>query len=278
MLTHGGNLRALAEKFNLESHEIIDFSANINVLGFPSWVRPLINRDICRVIHYPDWDYKNLITSLEKYTGRRKSEISLGNGISEILYLLPLALDFEKAIIPIPTFSEYEKVCHLHNKEVISVDLKEEESFSLHCSSIEKEIENNKENKLAVFLCHPNNPTGMGLDFETLKRCIKKYPQVYFIIDEAFIYFSELESFSSLNDDNIIMLYSLTKVLALPGLRFGYCLSSEKNCNKIKKFLPPWNINIFADSIVSEFFKKEKKFLEKTVEENRKLKNDFLTK
>ena len=97
--------------------------------------------------------------------------------------------------------------------------------------------EKNKENKLAVFLCHPNNPTGMGLDFDALKNCIKKYPRVDFIIDEAFIYFSDLKSFSSLVEENVILLYSLTKVLALPGLRFGYCLSSEKNCKKIKSFL-----------------------------------------
>jgi len=86
---HGGNLRKLAATAGIAPEEILDFSANINPLGPPEWMRPLVSRMIASLAHYPDPDCAALIKAISARYGVAEDEIVAGNGSTELIYLIP---------------------------------------------------------------------------------------------------------------------------------------------------------------------------------------------
>jgi len=98
-----------------------------------------------------------------------------------------------------------------------------------------------------VFLCNPNNPTGEVLI--NIEELLSNNPQTIFVIDEAFIEFTlAINSSVSLVNKykNLIILRSLTKAYAVPGLRLGYIAAHAGLINKVKQFKLPWSVNAIA--------------------------------
>jgi len=112
---HGGNLRELAKRAKCNDEDILDFSASINPLGFPSWLRMFVNSQISSLIHYPDIDYQEIKEGIASFYDINIENITIGNGSSEILYKIPLAVSAQKAILPVPSYLDYEKVIKLFN-------------------------------------------------------------------------------------------------------------------------------------------------------------------
>ena len=111
---HGGNLRELAELSGRDISEILDFSANINPLGFPENLRMILSANTSSLIHYPDIGYHALKEKISEFYDVDRDAIVLGNGSTEILYTLPIALNINHAILPIPAYADYQKVLENH--------------------------------------------------------------------------------------------------------------------------------------------------------------------
>jgi histidinol-phosphate/aromatic aminotransferase/cobyric acid decarboxylase-like protein len=88
-MKHGGNLRALALQAGKPAQRILDFSASINPLGPPEWLRPLISSHLSELAHYPDPDCSELVSAIAERYEAEAEEVLVGNGSSEIIYLLP---------------------------------------------------------------------------------------------------------------------------------------------------------------------------------------------
>ena len=105
-----------------------------------------------------------------------------------------------------------------------------------------------------LFLCSPNNPTGVRFEDETIVALVEAAEQagVYVVIDEAFYDFCEqnkglqelVHSYSKL-----ILLRSMTKMYAIAGIRLGYMLADEKLIQQVKKRQPPWSVNGLAQKL-----------------------------
>lgn len=107
--SHGGNIEATVREFALSRSEIIDFSANINPLGYPSQLPEIIKSNIDRILHYPD---PKAITLREKLAERFSLDpqtILVGNGSTELIYLLPRALNPKSAGLITPAYSDLER-------------------------------------------------------------------------------------------------------------------------------------------------------------------------
>src|SRR5512143_4208086 len=137
---HGGNIRRLALEAGRTPEELLDFSANINPFGPPDWLRPLISSRLSSIVHYPDPDASSLRASISSHYGVNEEEVVVGNGWTEILRSLPLALAIDQALIPVPSYSDYVKAAELTGKVVKKIPLKEEDGFQLDLSSLDKEI------------------------------------------------------------------------------------------------------------------------------------------
>ena len=122
---HGGNLGQLSDRAGLLPDEIADFSANINPLGAPEWLRSIISSQIASIAHYPDPDCLALKEAIAAAYSVGVDEILVGNGSTELLYLIPRALEATRAVIPVPAYVDYVRSAELANLPVERVTLKE---------------------------------------------------------------------------------------------------------------------------------------------------------
>lgn len=243
---HGGNIRKLAQASGRPEQEILDFSANINPLGPPEWLRPLISRRLSSIIHYPDPDCSLLRRSISAHYGVTEEEVLVGNGSTEIIHLLPRVLPIQGSLIPVPSYSDYANAVELAGKVAEKIFLKEEEAFQLDLSLLESKIRDDQ----LVFIGQPNNPTGLLVDPFALRTLVSKHPSAIFVIDETFLDFVE-EVDSSIRDrpSNVIVLRSFTKLYAIPGLRLGFAVADPDVIQKIRMAIPPWSVNALAQAV-----------------------------
>ena len=104
-----------------------------------------------------------------------------------------------------------------------------------------------------------NNPTGEVRDYQRMKEWIGAHPDKLFVIDlsyESFT-FKRLFSVSEVAAlPNVILIHSLTKHFAIPGLRMGYLTGNAKLMKEIRLQRMPWSVNSLA--IEAGFFALEK--------------------
>jgi adenosylcobyric acid synthase len=118
---HGGNVRQLAQAAGRPEPEILDFSANINPLGPPAWLRSVISSQVTALQHYPDPHCTALVEATAERYGVRPEEVIAGNGSTEILYLLTRVLGKKHALIPVPCYGDYLKAATQAGMEITAV-------------------------------------------------------------------------------------------------------------------------------------------------------------
>jgi threonine-phosphate decarboxylase len=248
---HGGNLFEAARQTGKSLHELIDFSANINPMGIPASVRKALNESLERIIHYPDagaYDLKQAISMQYKVERER---ITVGNGAIELIYILCHMLKPKRVLVTAPTFSEYERAARAAGAAVDYVFLSPATNFKPDIVQMANQLENMD----MVFICNPNNPTGVLLTNEEIKLLLAaaQRSNTMVVVDESFIDFltderpytckSLLECYS-----NLVILHSLTKFYAIPGLRLGFLLANPHLTGLLHAGKDPWNVNTLAQA------------------------------
>lgn len=249
---HGGNLWKLARTTGRSIRNLLDFSANINPLGPPEWLSPLIKSEVPSLVHYPDPDCSALVEAVCARYGVSKEEVIIGNGSAEIIYSLPRAFPRSRAIIPVPSYSDYSQACEQNRIEIQRIYLQEEKGFQFDPAGLDPYLFD----PALVFLGQPNNPTGQVFSAQTLRQAALRHPASLFIVDEAFADFIEgLDRLTVDRPENVVVLCSLTKFFAIPGLRIGFALAHRDSAEKIRSWLPPWSVNTLAQRVGEESLK-----------------------
>ncbi len=247
-LIHGGDIYSVREKGN--EGKILDFSANINPLGLPPSVKEAIVLGLAECIHYPDPLCRELIRDLAQYETVKEEHLICGNGAADLIFRLVVAKMPYRAMVLAPTFAEYEKsleavgciVKHHYLKEENNFRLSEEILFSLN-ESIEM-----------LFLCNPNNPTGQVMDPSLLRQILARCKEynILLVLDECFVDFLEEPEKNTMKDfieeyDNLFILKAFTKNFAMPGLRLGYGIcSNRKLLDTLSETGQPWAVSLPA--------------------------------
>ncbi len=176
----------------------------------------------------------------------------IGNGSTELIYLILNAFQPATVTLPAPSFSEYERAARILKKKVRFTRLSPDEGFSLTAEHI-KDCD-------MLFLCNPNNPTGNLL----VKNCadIKDIPARRIVIDEAFLDFTEDERARTFIPDaarskKFIVLRTLTKLFAMPGLRVGYLIAHRDIIRILRKHQMPWSVNVLAQAAAEQCMDEE---------------------
>lgn len=250
-VVHGGNIEELTRKYNLDKEKLIDFSANINPLGLNQNVKKTIIEAIEEINIYPDITYYNLKKSISSYEKINLDYLTLGNGAAEVIFNLVRAISPKKALLPAPTFGEYEEALLSVNSKIEYYMLKEGNNWDIDIDMLDKI---NEEIDM-IFICNPNNPTGKLTEKNLLIEILEKAKDYNCVvaIDESFLDFvKENEDYTLINyiEDykNLFIIKSLTKFFAMPGLRIGYGITYDKTLiNKINSISVPWNINVLAE-------------------------------
>jgi threonine-phosphate decarboxylase len=257
---HGGNIYEVKRRFK---KEVVDFSANINPLGLPSQIKKIIYKNFKSILHYPNPE-ANIIRKIAQYWGIEEGNILLGNGSTELIYLIVSCFMPKTTLMLVPTFSEYERAARNIKSKIKFINLYEKEDFRLNPSRLC--------NSDILFLSNPNNPTG-NLIF-TDPRMVEKLPNKLVVVDEAFMDFLPDEKkytliWKTVQSKKIIVLRTFTKFFALPGLRIGYLVAHKDIVKILKKYQIPWNVNALALKaaecilIDKNYINKTKQFIKK---------------
>ncbi|MEW6220193.1 MAG: cobyric acid synthase [Thermodesulfobacteriota bacterium] len=243
-LGHGGHLAALARRAGCAPEAILDFSASLNPLGPPEWLRPVISRTVARLAHYPDPRGEGLLAPLAACLGLAPAQLVLGNGATELLYGLPRALPCRRALIPVPSYGDYQRAAQLAGLEVVCLPLAEAQGFRLDLARLAETLQPGD----LVFLGQPNNPTGLTLAATDLLALAAASPRVFFAVDESFFEFVSPQSvlMTAAMPANLVVIRSLTKLWAIPGLRLGLAAGHQDTIALLRHQLPPWTVNTLA--------------------------------
>jgi len=251
MRAHGGDIYTFMERYDKTLTGVIDFSASINPLGPPDNVISEIKRHLNHIIHYPDPDMRRLRAKIGQTHNIDPESVACGNGCTELIYLLPRAMKFKKIIVPAPTYGDYERACRvMMQASVIHHVLKRDENFDIRVAGLIKTIRSGEGD--ALFLCNPNNPTGRFIEKEDLLEIAEtaKKQRMYCIVDESFIDFVAIGSVVDAVKKNpyLIVLKSMTKFYALPGLRLGYGVFPMRVAKTIRRHQASWSVNTLAQA------------------------------
>jgi threonine-phosphate decarboxylase len=241
---HGGDVYAWARQVRIDPAAIVDFSASVNPLGPPGSARVAFQKSFADVLHYPDPYGAELKDALAKHHKMRPAEILVGNGSTQLIYLLCFALRPRNALVVAPAFSEQANALTLAGAKVTFLSLTADLDFKFYTEDFMAAWE--KAPDLA-FLTTPNSVSGRlipSAEIEKIAR-IALLKRRFLVIDEAFIDFVEAESVKHLIRDNpyVIILRSLTKYYALPGLRLGYLLAHSRRVAQFAAYQEPWSVN-----------------------------------
>jgi threonine-phosphate decarboxylase len=230
----------------------LDFSSSINPLGISKNVLHEISkelRNLCTI--YPDpfcGELKNSILDYLKI-GLDPSWLLIGNGATELIHIFARTFLRKKVVIPSPTFCEYELSARRVGAKVKFVPLK---NWKL---DTERMLDESATSCDAIFLCNPNNPTGL-LSSKSIRKIIEDADSdTYIFIDECFIELvddgDKKNSMIEFVTDhkNVVILRSLTKSFSLAGIRLGYCICSPKLITRMLENKISWNVNGLAQRL-----------------------------
>jgi len=242
---HGGDVYHLARTLGLELADLLDFSANINPLGFPPGINGAIQQALGEIVHYPDRRCLELRRELAAYHHLSPEQILLGNGSTELIYLVARALSLRQALIVAPAFSEYEHALEVAQVPVVFQVTTEAQNFTLDQPLDPKGAE-------LVFLANPASPSGVLLAPELLLEVAAALDAagVYLLLDEAFIDFVEEASLKThlARFPHLLILRSFTKFFGLPGMRLGCLLAAPGLIARLAEVQEPWSVSTLAQA------------------------------
>ena len=180
-LVHGGDWAGFEERFG---YEPLDFSVNVSPLGLTDGIKAAVIETLETADRYPDPLCRRLRKAIAEREHVKEGSCLCGNGADDLIFRLTSAVKPRKALITAPTFAEYRAALELHGTEIEEFELKEADGFSL----TEEFIEHIKQDTDMVFLCEPNNPTGVTTPRALLKRVLKRCAEmgVLLVVDECF--------------------------------------------------------------------------------------------
>lgn len=248
---HGGDLDAIERKYGISKSEIIDFSGNINPLGFPKAAEKALAENLSIISTYPDKKYTTLRQAIAKYTGASTEHIVVGNGSTELISTFIQTVHAKKSIIIGPSYSEYEREVTLCGGSFTYFPLEEKNNFFIDLPQLIQAL--TPEISMLV-ICNPNNPTGSAFTTNQLEEVLKHSKQIgaSVMIDETYIEFSDnLDEICAIplveKFDNLFVVRGTSKFFAAPGIRLGYGVSSSESfLDRLKTNQDPWSVNSLA--------------------------------
>jgi threonine-phosphate decarboxylase len=226
---------------------MLDFSASINPLGLAPGAMQAVQESLRLATHYPDPDCYDLKQALGSFQGIDPECVCIGNGSTELIFLLPKALALRQALIPGPTFSEYAAAMRAVGGEASPLLALPEEEFRLRPTQVAAALGRSYD---CVWQCNPNNPTGQLWAKAQVLELWEQTRRVgaSLIVDEAFIDYCEADSVVSeaMSRVGLLVLRSFTKFYGMPGLRVGYLVAEPAVIRRVEEIRLPWSVNSLA--------------------------------
>ncbi len=244
---HGGNIFELALHLGCDPADICDMSSNVNPLGPMPELMAHLHRHLDRIRALPEVDAATITAAFARSCGLPPDRVLAGNGSTEIIYLLPRVLAPPRAVVLGPTYADYADACRLAGVEVHRISARAEDAFAPPMNRLRAELRPGD----LVFVCNPNNPTGVLADGDALIDLAASHHECLFLVDESYLPFAGgVPSLAGRAPDNMLVLSSLSKIHRIPGLRIGFLIGPPPLISRLASHRLPWNVNAMAQAAV----------------------------
>ena len=240
------DVRALKAYTLVERETRVKLNQNESPWDLPEAVkRRVLDQALSRPwSRYPAFDPKELLGRLAAHSGWRAAGILAGNGSNELIEALLLVTvgPGTPVVIPEPTFTLYALLTKVLGGEPVRVRLTEELTYDVTAI---REARRTRRAPLTI-VCSPNNPTGCSISLEDVSALCSESGGLV-VVDEAYHEFAGVSAVPLLaRHDNLVVLRTFSKAMALAGMRVGYLLASPDLVVEINKGRLPYNINFIS--------------------------------
>jgi threonine-phosphate decarboxylase len=215
----------------------IDFSSNIINTGTNKEIFTHLSDNLNLISNYPEPDAESLKTELAKHHHLATQNFLVTNGSAEAFYLIASCFNQKQAVIFVPSFAEYQDACIANKLNYKHVSLDKINTKFTNCD--------------LIWLGNPNNPDANVFTVSEIQNLCVNNKNAVVIVDEAYAELcSDFKSSIKLTKqyENLVVIKSLTKLFAIPGLRLGYIIAQEELISKFSKKLIPWSVNALAQT------------------------------
>ena len=291
---HGGDLLRMAATAGRDPASLLDFSVNVRPEGPPEFIRAALFRAMATLAAYPSPHAEEAMSAASRHHGMDASRFVFGSGSNELIHALARVL--RKRGVPSvrvvePAFSEYGIACRLAGIEAIPVwggiietnqsdpatDAKTKKDAAVPTRDLLGALSDAPAGS-TVFLANPGNPSGLFRTPDECLRLMSSRSDLLWIIDEAFVEYAGTETEASVLrrlPQNGLVLRSLTKFHAVPGVRLGYLAADAGLAQAIRDELPAWSVNAFALAAAQAVFADTSDFAAQTRAENAERRADL---
>jgi len=195
---------------------------------------------------YPESTYGELRERLATWLGADVDQIVLGHGIQALLLTLVAAFveAGDRVVVPHPTYGLYAQACRAAGAGVERVACPD---LALNLDRIAAAAR--ESDARLVFVCDPNNPTGLRLGAAEWAAFLDALPGGCVVVaDEAYAdYVAPGERIDRLADvaagRPVVVLRTFSKIFGLAGLRLGYAVVDRALTPYLNSVQVPFNVN-----------------------------------
>jgi cobyric acid synthase CobQ len=237
----------------------LDFSVNINPLGPPPAVAALLASSLDRISRYPQVAAEEAVAALARAHHVPPDRVLVGNGSTELFAWIVHTFKPVQPAWAEPTYAGYAEVCRAAGIQGLSLRPDTPNDFAACAparlapwlSGVHPEVD-------LLFLGSPNNPTGLRLAPGAVLALARDQPHRWVVLDESFMDFApDADTATLIRDDlppNLIVVKSLTKFFAIPGLRLGMACGHPGTVRRIGAARLPWSVNALAQAAALELY------------------------
>ena len=245
---HGGVRPGELEALGLNPADVLDFSVNVSPIGPPPGVHDAIMA--LEPTAYPDPDCTVLTNALSALLDVPGKQILIGNGSTQLIHLVTRVFvhQGQRPVVFAPTFGEFAHAVEILGANAYPWQAQQQRAFRWNLK--------NKPDVLRrvapplVYLCNPNNPTGVYLGRDEVRGLAQALMSGPLLLDEAYRGFlaEPWASLDMVRTGCVIVLRSMTKDYALAGLRLGYLVAHEDVVAAVRRLQPAWSVSSFAQA------------------------------
>ncbi len=250
----GGGSAAANDLETAHGGAIVDFSASINPLGPPAWLRQVVSRSLDEVDHYPDRCGRRVVARASALWGIEPERVVVGPGTDELIRAFTRALRPALVVIPVPAYATYREAARRVDASYVEI-LMEPPGFGFPFAEIRSVLNGQRHDNgrpVLVWCGWPNNPTGLLPDRNEMRSLVEAYPAAVFAFDEAYAPFvSDDPPNAASGAQNVVSFRSLTKIFAIPGIRIGLTVAPPPIAAALRDELSAWPISCVAEAVAA---------------------------
>jgi threonine-phosphate decarboxylase len=281
MAAHGGDLAAVARRYGVPAGCLVDFSANVNVLGPPEALMTALATaasDRAALQRYPDPESAPLRDALAQHLRLDPQALVIANGAAALLDAAVRVHAVRACLVPVPAFSEYGRALAAARAQLVPLQLPGGD-FRLRPAAVAAALATGS--AAACLFANPHNPSGALVPYEDARAIVQAVhdARALALVDEAFIDFAPEHTIAALAAATpaTIVIRSLTKFFGVPALRVGYAVCEPGLARALRATLPPWPVTTLAAAALAAALA-DTAFAERTLRETARERDRFATR